>query len=802
MKKMNILWLLASACTILLTGCKDDEPAESAPRNTGDEIVFGARAGFENGDAKTRTEYTGETYPENGKTYEKVNWTDGDVIRIFCEQAYAEGGKHWVDYNVTGINSSNAHLEKHAGEGAGLQWGSNTEAHTFYALYPSPVQYDNDDQTSKTYVNIDQTMVKGYLPPTQAPKEITKTADNNWNVQCDMRYAFMTAKTVVAAGAGGNGVQLSFQPITTAVEIEIKAPANQPIELSQISIVSNTNKSICGQFSCDMTQIDANGYPICSEIDNDATVTQKNRITVPLWYNDNGTQKPLSLNGGQSIKVTIFLLPIENLSDLRFEANFVGAVGTKKKTLTGVTLNAHKKHYIKGLQLPATGNVNNWISTLDPNIYISQLSIPGTGNSFSHYYNSTTPEYYQEQTKTVTEQWNTGIRCFELVSDRGGSNDNLATQLLRCNSAALNSTTFQKAVEELIALLQANKNEFLIIMPMYQPGGADSGSRDITIYMNNLNKFYTETLPGLLSGTDITTAQYHPGMTIGEARGKIMFIARVGSEGEDNDATINALAPAGNMLVVKGWGSLKDKWHKRGYPVNAEYKAYNDQNMEYHITAQNSSSTPQESHFKPVPTVTSAADFTYRTNTNYTVWAQEWARVSPSNIMKQITRKGNIITGYSYMHVRWFESMAEKKEHIETTFQKSVNDKANVSTIYVNSLCGYYVTNDYAVSYTPYMNGYEYNDSWGGSDQCDFGSGGMGGDIVGFSADINNWFYNHILEKGVNNITGPMGIIMLDRVGESDGGKYLPQVVIDNNFKFELVQKQSDSAIEEGGNAI
>ena len=71
----------------------------------------------------------------------------------------------------------------------------------------------------------------------------------------------------------------------------------------------------------------------------------------------------------------------------------------------------------------------------------------------------------------------------------------------------------------------------------------------------------------------------------------------------------------------------------------------------------------------------------------------------------------------------------------------------------------------------------------------------MAGDIASYAQDINTWFYNRILTYGVENISGPLNLIILDRVLDgTPGGDYLPQVIIDNNFKFPLQTKGSSSA--------
>ena len=50
-----------------------------------------------------------------------------------------------------------------------------------------------------------------------------------------------------------------------------------------------------------------------------------------------------------------------------------------------------------------------------------------------------------------------------------------------------------------------------------------------------------------------------------------------------------------------------------------------------------------------------------------------------------------------------------------------------------------------------------------------------------------NDFYNYVLGAGLDQTSGPTGVVMMDRVSNksADGGSYyLPGVIIGNNFKY------------------
>ena len=83
----------------------------------------------------------------------------------------------------------------------------------------------------------------------------------------------------------------------------------------------------------------------------------------------------------------------------------------------------------------------------------------------------------------------------------------------------------------------------------------------------------------------------------------------------------------------------------------------------------------------------------------------------------------------------------------------------------------------------------------------------MSGNIEGFAEDINEYFYNKLLEYGTDNIYGSMNIVIMDRVYADDPSSYLPSVIINNNYRFPLLTNeeaanQSESQFNNGGNAI
>ena len=69
--KHKILFGALCATATFLSSCSEEDIVKM-PHAIGDEIVFGARAGFENADnSSSRTVYSGVTYTASGKTDRK-----------------------------------------------------------------------------------------------------------------------------------------------------------------------------------------------------------------------------------------------------------------------------------------------------------------------------------------------------------------------------------------------------------------------------------------------------------------------------------------------------------------------------------------------------------------------------------------------------------------------------------------------------------------------------------------------------------------------------------------------------------
>lgn len=683
MKKHRLIYIMA-AIAFLATACREDYIGNGGkvtlPAEVGEEILFGARAGFENANpASTRTAYNGTYTVGTGataKTYERIIWTDKDKIQIYSPEAtnpsegLAGNDVHSAHYAVVRQDNANtddrdeAYLERT--EESSLQWGQGADeagTHTFYAMYPSVGMFMSDEGNLSIpleraeAIGMTPSTINGYIH-TEQVTTITKDG-NKYTASPDMRYAYMVAKTTTTREAAYEvvdettgkvkGVNLTFFPIVTAMELELMLPKPtteatvNPVTIANV-IVSGTD--IAGSFSAaidgaDSWTTDASG----ATTDFTGAITsgdfQEGTITIQTVYGEN--QAPLQLQPGESLTFTVFMKPTANIDNLKVGIT-TDLVGMDKKFQklgsdnSPVTVVARKKNVFTGLKLPinlteADVEYSDWMEQMPANTPIFGISLPGTGNSFSVGLDSDAAdrEYYVAQSLTFEQQWETGIRAFEIVTDRANNTNGtgFSSLIVQCGKSDIyeananekgeitvteDELSVNVAVNKILAKLDANPYETAMLIFTYQPE-TNTPSRCGPQYMQQLVT-YVNTLPAdklvmyeptLLLG-DYAEADKNPDGSVKEgavsrdatgklgARGKLMIVVRPNQKNEkdydtakpsngifgigatettNNDSLIWAAIKgqitgnaAEKILAVDGCGTAKDKWGARGYKIN------------------------------------------------------------------------------------------------------------------------------------------------------------------------------------------------------------------------------------------
>ena len=184
----------------------------------------------------------------------------------------------------------------------------------------------------------------------------------------------------------------------------------------------------------------------------------------------------------------------------------------------------------------------NWMSQLDDEAFVCQLSIPGAHDactsSFSGWSAIAAAVAGKVQTKSVQEMLPLGVRLFDL---RPNNQLNIYHGILQT------SFTFNGVMGQLRDYVTSHPTEFCIVLIRHESEG-DSG-----------NDNFAEKMQQSLTSFSNYLVPFRPNLTVGEARGKILFISRDDYNGpiygakvtgwRDNQSVID------NMLGAQCYGA-------------------------------------------------------------------------------------------------------------------------------------------------------------------------------------------------------------------------------------------------------
>lgn len=791
MKNIYKIAVLLSVVTFAVSGCVEENMEPTIPAKDGDEIIFGARAGFENAALETKTVY--DVIDKEAK-YQKIKWVlNTDKVEVYCPQAINGPTSHYV---VVGDAENTEYASLKRTGDSSLQWNGD-DTHDFYAMYPSSNMFDANEDFEG--VSMTESLIKGVVPSEQSPVSVDKDGDN-WILNPDMRFAYMAARgsanryTQTETGNVQNGISLTFMPIVTAVEFQMVLPDGTPeLELTEIWLEGS---GIAGDFQCDLTDWDGSSCPPCADTN---PVNRKDIIQVSTWQTASGKQVPMTISANATLSFTVFMHPAADISDLKITLyNGAAKVSKTLKKDSAPIIKKQKKTFIKNLYLPgklSEVNEENWMEQINPDTEFNRLSLPGASGAFTKYGG----EGYCSQSLTFEDLWKAGIRAFEISTDRVKQDDSesdFGDCKVLCNNKPVGETV-ETVLDKIDDCLSANGNECAVLILTYQPTGDRDYLRDSETYMNEVCQYFTNNYNDRL-------VKYSPTLKLSEVSGKIIVIVRPTQRDEDTVEERNkALSVVktsevnDKILVVDGCGTAKDKWYARGYTYNGTRSPEQGKYRSLFVTGWWESGIEQaiagrsDSNWKNVDTV--ATNFSYDVNLSegekYQVWYQEWARVVPDYNKNY---KDDVIINYGGYF--WRDSYNEKLDDVKTAYEMAMGGKydgvdedgqptASETTkyVFINSLSGFYLstTSGFESSYKPLDP----------SLLSPFYDGGSKGDIKGLANDLNEDFYQYILGEQKKGKVGATGIVMMDFVSNSldkehPGSYYLPSVIIKNNIKY------------------
>lgn len=388
-------YFMISVLAFLAYSCADEEGTYHSSPHPGEDVEFDASLG-----KSGRTIYGPE---ENGAF--PIYWVDGDEVLVSSPQCAQNGGVGSATYKVeVGSTTQNfADALNKTGE-IGVRWGDNVTG-DFYSVYPASSLYT---KLGGDYKTVSLTM------PAQQDNNVV-TENGNRIIRSDMRSCFMYAKA--SSVNSGETVNLKYKPLSTAVRFKLQGPmTGDAVTVTYVRIYAPEGTNISGTFSVDLSTATDDKLP-------EMKVTN-GRNYVTMNAADATTGAYLTLDAGESVEMNAFLLiagetPItQSAEDAPWNESWYIEVGTAsgksyKKRLN--SSNGTLPTLIPGMvhRLPDLPNLTSsewdaahWMANLQRNVYLSEISIPGSW--YSRH------AEYQPVSNNLKTQYNSGVRAFHL----------------------------------------------------------------------------------------------------------------------------------------------------------------------------------------------------------------------------------------------------------------------------------------------------------------------------------------------------------------------------------------------------
>lgn len=511
-------YLMISALALLAYSCQTEEFGDTQP-TPGKEVQFGASLE----QSTTRTIYGDETnnaFP--------INWINGDEVVIFSPDCASNGGVGSATYKVN-VGEENSGKQNYANSldktgDIGVRWGDN-ETGSFYSIYPASSLYTKVSSDCKT---VTLTM------PAQQDNTFERTSDGKIIAYPDMRACFMYAYT--SNVPSGKTVDLKYKPLSTAIRFKLQGPLNNdngPVTINYVRIYAPTSTDINGTYEfTDVTN--GSGIP--------EPKSGLNYVTMNV-ADKNGSY--LTLSAGESVELNAFLLTGKDITidkDWYVEvATSDGSVFTKhiiadeNATSKGMTLKPGMIHRLPDLPpLTASGEWDpaNWMRNIQRNVYLSEISIPGSWYSLD--------QDYQSDIRTIDGQYNLGVRAFHFdtrwIAERSGlplfykytptalgvagTADNYDADEGRYLRSTDNPMTFETALGQVVKNVKSD--EYMVVMCTFAQGSAIYGDwrKEIS---DACDKY-----PGKI----VEASSLNENTVVGDVLGKVIVIVNTYTPGE------------------------------------------------------------------------------------------------------------------------------------------------------------------------------------------------------------------------------------------------------------------------------
>lgn len=560
--KKNIFLIAGIALTAMFSGCADENLDNTVknPVKSGEEIMFGSKL---SGDADVIESKPGTrtVYGDRTTTGVPVYWeADGsDEIAIFCDQA-SQPANHLVNYKIMPDETDHATaatVAKVNPSEAGLQWGDLDTEHRFYAFYPASAVKGSaeENQTGKITANI---------PVTQQVQE-WRIVNEGANGAIDgkktyfglpnMDYAYMYAYNAVTPSdvKEGQFIDLQFHNLVTVLDITVQGPSSGTATITNINVdaIEGAEPILTGDFTCNIRNASTGEKAVATCEPVGDFNEERGRISIPCY--DNKNKQFIQLGPNELLNVKAYIIPqdVNNTvtkQTLRVTVSLLNGAPCRK-TLQQADVTPHK---INRVILPplTIGGTNYWMSSLDPDIYVSELSIPGSKFSVLTSDNGANRVY---QNATIQKQFEDGVRAFIFQTATKYSLLGYDGLYVICENKDRTVMKISDAIAQIASYLDAcekakKMNEFAFVMLTYSSGETPWPFDDEHDWIDRLRD-EVNSIAGDAANR-IYTGEITPETTIDDVKGKIILKANYNSQN-----MISNYGSATAPIMFTYWGS-------------------------------------------------------------------------------------------------------------------------------------------------------------------------------------------------------------------------------------------------------
>lgn len=379
---------------LALVACNQENMPERPTPTPGAEVKFGASL---NKTDVTRTIYGKENTEKN--TF-PIYWVQDDKVLVTSPQCL--NGRNTAQYKVSVESDKQNYATSLDKIGAvGVQWGQEPKA-DFYSVYPA-------DKASVQGTTFSLTM-----PNVQ--RDILKLGSRKSKAYADMNACFMGA--VSKDVPNGHDVNLTYEPLSTAIRFTLRGPSSAEGQTDSEVIISQVvlkaNQPIAGDFTVDMSTPEPT-VKLGSETYNE--------ITLYTYYPETNGNLTLGLN--DEVELNAFVIPYKELEvndnwklEVTTAQGKVYTTSLKKGSGDG-KLMPGRIHRFKGqlpsLPAPTTDwDPSNWMANVPRNVYLSEISIPGSWNSLNDDYQDVNGSTEEKCKAAIDAQYKAGVRAFHI----------------------------------------------------------------------------------------------------------------------------------------------------------------------------------------------------------------------------------------------------------------------------------------------------------------------------------------------------------------------------------------------------